>query len=106
MSFSWRTNSWGGEVGATNNLSRANVVSDFPDPPLLSKNVSQAEAHSLYYRIPDYMILKDMATDKNPLIIQRGGYSGENPYKQPSKLNCYKEQQSSNYYCSGNSLQY
>ena len=105
MSFSWRTNSWGGEVG-NDNLSKVNVVNNFPAPPGYSQTISQQDAHSLLYRIPDYMILKDMTVDKHPLIYQRGGYSSENPNKQPPKLHCLESKQSSDYYCSGEYLAY
>lgn len=98
MSFSWRTNSFSGEVG-NDPLTQVNVANNFPTAPLTSLTVSQAAAHSNLYQIPGYLLLKDMTADKSNLINQRGGYSAENPNKQQSKLRCYTEQASSTYYC-------
>jgi hypothetical protein len=99
MSFNWATNSWQGPGNVSNNVT---VGSPFYLPSGMHRVVSQAAAHSAYYQIPDYLLLKDLAADKTPLTSQRGGYSGENPARQdPIKLKCNMEQSSSKYYCDG-----
>lgn len=98
MSFSWAQNSWGGVVG-NNPLTSAYVQNNFPTAPLTYETVSQNDAHSQLYQVPGYLMLKDLSGDKSDLIMQRGGYTGENPNKEPAKLYCYQEQASSKYYC-------
>ncbi len=98
MSFSWKTNSWGGIV-SNHPLNKVNVTNNFPTKPLTSVTISQTDAHSDLYNPPGYLMLKDMAADKSALIMQRGGYTGENPVNQPNKLSCFQQQVSSMYYC-------
>jgi hypothetical protein len=102
MSFSWRTNSWGGPVGRTTGPNVA-VTATFPSGPNTYLAVSQAAAHSSFYQVPEYLTLRDLTADKSDLIMQRGGYSAEDPNTyQPSKLHCYEGKASTTYYCPQN----
>lgn len=93
MSFSWVTNSWGGPTtpidffpGAaalTKGPNYAVVTSDFPDRPLQTQKLPQYKTDSYNYQIPSSLLLKDMAVNKTPLAIQRGGYSGLPPTVEP-----------------------
>lgn len=107
MSFSWITNSWGGPAtptdfypGAaalTRGPSSAVVTASFPDRPLQTQQIPQFKTNSFNYEVPSSLLLKDMAANKTPLAIQRGGYAGLPPTVEPilhaSSLNV-----SANYY--------
>jgi hypothetical protein len=93
MSFSWITNSWGGPANAsdfypgsrafTQGPSSAVVTASFPDRPLHTQQIPQSRVHSFDYQVPNWLLLKDMAVNKTPLAIQRGGYSGVPPTVEP-----------------------
>jgi len=105
MSFSWKQNMIGGQVG-NDNFSSVNVTDGFPVTAGINLQVPQNISHSQLYEIPTYLRLGDMTPDKPELRIQRGGYSGENVNKLPIPLQCFMQQQSSQYYCGGRALQY
>lgn len=93
MSFSWITNSWGGPANPTDfypgaaaftrGPSSAVVTASFPDRPLQTQQIPQGKTRSFDYQIPSSLLLKDMAANKTPLAIQRGGYAGLPPTVEP-----------------------
>jgi hypothetical protein len=110
MSFSWITDSWGGQVNSldfdssailyTGAPKTAAVAANFPQHPLVSKHIPQSMTDNYEYQIPEYLLLKDMTYDKSPLVFQRGGFSGLSPVAE-SVSKCVMLGISSNYYCNG-----
>lgn len=97
-SFSWRTNSWQGDT-AGQDLSNAFVTANAPAQQGTYLVVPQQEAHSLIYQIPTYTRLGDMSTDKSDETVWRGGYTGENPNRQPRAMHCVAQTASAKNYC-------
>jgi hypothetical protein len=110
MSFSWVGNAWSGPFdsldyfpGAINYIApppTATVTANFPQHPLVKKQIPQQMTDNYEYQIPEYLLLKDMSADKTPLVFQRGGYMGLNPTSE-SIAKCAALGISGNYYCNG-----
>lgn len=108
MSFSWVGNAWSGPANEfdyfpsaityTGGPKTASLVSNFPTAPLMSQNIPQSGLGMYDLQVPTYLLLKDMAANKTPLVFQRGGYQGLPPTVEPL-AKCANESTSGQFYC-------
>lgn len=74
------------------------IAGTFPPQPTF---ISTSDIGEQFFEIPNYLLLRNMTSDHGrSLVVERGGYSGENPAQNKESLtHCASTNNSSQLYC-------